>query len=283
MRRAATAADYSRRLMRVTEHIGANLDRRVELDELAKIACFSTFHFHRIYRAVMGETVHETGTRLRLQRAAGDLRSTERQMNEIARRAGYGSVAAFTRAFRTYYGAPPGAFRASEMGTEATGPTSGAGPILSAVEIRQLAPTRVIALRYVGAYPEIGRGFEMLRAWANPRGVIRSGAGALAVFYDDPAAVPEAELRADVCMMAGPEVEGDDLVRVTEIPGGRHAVLTYRGPYAGGEGPFQALFGQWLPASGEEPADTPHFERYMNDPMLNPPSELVTEVCLPLK
>jgi methylphosphotriester-DNA--protein-cysteine methyltransferase len=72
MNKPATVLDYSRRIERVARHIGAHLDQPLELGALAEVACFSPCHFHRIYRALSGETVAETIRRHRLHRAAGE-------------------------------------------------------------------------------------------------------------------------------------------------------------------------------------------------------------------
>ena len=67
------------------------------------------------------------------------------------------------------------------------------------------------------------------------------------------------------------------------LPAGRHAVLTFTGPYAGLQAAYDQLFGIWLPQSGETPADSPVFEVYLNSPMDTAPTDLVTEICLPLR
>ena len=73
MNRPVTRESYARRLNRVAEHIWAHLDAPLDLAQLAEVACLSPFHFHRIYRAMIGETVAETVSRLRLQRASMEL------------------------------------------------------------------------------------------------------------------------------------------------------------------------------------------------------------------
>jgi predicted transcriptional regulator YdeE len=45
---------------------------------------------------------------------------------------------------------------------------------------------------------------------------------------------------------------------------------------------YMWLFGTWLPQSGREAADAPVFEDYLNSPSQTPPSELLTDVYLPL-
>jgi AraC family transcriptional regulator len=98
--------EYLARIHRVQDHIERHLAEVLRLEDLARVACFSPFHFHRIYAAVTGETIHEFVSRLRLERAAGQLlRFPERSVTEIALDAGFGGSAAFARAFRAAYGA----------------------------------------------------------------------------------------------------------------------------------------------------------------------------------
>ena len=60
-------------------------------------------------------------------------------------------------------------------------------------------------------------------------------------------------------------------------------MLTYKGPYSGIHAAYHSLFGNWLPGSGEEPADQPCYEVYLNNPRDTAPEDLLTEICLPLK
>jgi AraC family transcriptional regulator len=75
--------------------------------------------------------------------------------------------------------------------------------------------------------------------------------------------------------------EGD--LRPLEIAGGRYAVTLHVGPYAELHFRYSWLYGTWLPQSGEEAADAPCIEEYLNDARLVPPSELRTEIWLPLR
>ena len=70
MAQPETTLDYGGRLERVLAYLADNLDRELDLDRLADVACFSPFHFHRIFHALQGETVAESVRRMRLHRAA---------------------------------------------------------------------------------------------------------------------------------------------------------------------------------------------------------------------
>lgn len=58
-----TQVDHEIRINRVFEYIYSNLDANLSLATIADIAFFSPFHFHRIFKAITGETINEYITR----------------------------------------------------------------------------------------------------------------------------------------------------------------------------------------------------------------------------
>lgn len=96
---------YWARLHRVTDHIDAHLFEPLTLEELARIACFSPHHFHRVFSAMVGETLHAYITRLRIEKAAsllvGDMRTP---VTTLAMDCGFSSPSVFARAFRAHFG-----------------------------------------------------------------------------------------------------------------------------------------------------------------------------------
>jgi AraC family transcriptional regulator len=269
-----TVEDYADRIERVHAYLAEHLDREIDLDRLAGVARFSPFHFHRIYHALQGETVAESVRRMRLHRAALDLIDGSVPIARIAARAGYGSQAAFTRAFRSAYGAPPAAYR-----------VSASGAFHGTVTIRRSEPIAVIARRHSGDYAEIGGTFERLRTAAIGRGWAGPATRYFGLYYDDPSATPVSAQRSDACLTvpAGVEVGGNPDLRPLTIAGGVHAVLLHVGPYAELHRAYTWLYREWLPSSSEEPADAPCAEEYLNDPRTTPPPELRTEIWLPLR
>ncbi|MHC4992157.1 MAG: helix-turn-helix domain-containing protein, partial [Planctomycetota bacterium] len=107
-----TQSDYTQRILRVLVHIQQNLDAALPLEDLAAVASFSPFHFHRVFRGMVGETVMQYVRRLRLERAAMRLKHTEQPVTTIAFEAGYEAHEAFTRAFHRAFGRSPSSFRA---------------------------------------------------------------------------------------------------------------------------------------------------------------------------
>lgn len=283
--KTATLHDYGRRVARAMAHLAANLDRTPPLEELAEVAAFSPYHFHRVYREIAGETPAETLARARLSRAAHELLRTALPIARIARHAGYGSAAAFTRAFRAAHGVPPGAYRArGGIGALArpAGPIE-EQPAMHAVTIREEPAMRLAVIAHRGAYTGIGAAFDRLMPWAGARGLIGPATRFIGLYFDDPGSVAEAALRSEAGLTVPPGTEGEGEVGIRDIPARRVACLRFQGPYAELEGAYAWLYGSWLPASGEEPADAPAMEDYLNDCRTLPPAEWLTEVMLPLR
>jgi AraC family transcriptional regulator len=281
----ATRLDYGRRIARAMALIAADPARNPGLDELAAAAAFSPFHFHRIYRELTGETPAETLARERLSRAAGMLVRGALPVAAVARRCGYGSAAAFTRAFRTAYGIPPASYRArGGIGAPLAPPiTTEQDTTMFEITIRDEPALRLAALPHRGPYGQIGTVFDRLMAWAGARNLIGPQTRFLGLYHDDPITVAEGDLRADACLTVPPGVAASEGVRLLDLPASRVAVLVFKGPYAELEDAYRWLYRDWLPASGEEPADQPPREDYLNDCRTLPPAEWLTAIMVPLK
>ena len=275
--------DIERRVLRVLDYIHDNPTGDLSLDALADVAAMSRFHWHRVYRAVIGETVAQTVRRRRLHLAAIALVQSDQPVPRIAESVGYDNPASFNRTFKDLYGVSPKAFR--DIGVlrapviqMPTGDTIMDYPI----EIREEPARRLAAMPHEGAYHEVNRAFERLAAVVGSRGLFPQAGHMVGVFYDDPSSVAEAELRSHAGLEMPDEVALDEPLETLNLPSGRHAVLRFTGPYVGLAQAYEQLYSQWLPASGEAPADHPSFEVYLNSPMDTAPDDLVTEICLPL-
>jgi len=274
---------YEPRLRRVIAHVYDHLDEPLDLDALAEIACLSPHHWHRIYHAMLGETLANTVKRLRLHRAAGRLAHSSMAVARVAEEAGYPNLQSFTRTFKAAFGMPPARYRAEgqhrefELGGEARDPAARFD-----IEVQQLAALPVLALEQRGSYMAIGRAFDLLFTRAAGLGLVRPGVRMLGVFFDDPTALPEASLRAWATLAGCVPPAGACELMQADLPSGPHAVLLHRGPYASMKAAYRWLYGEWLPHSGHEPASGPVIEEYLNSPRDTAPNDLLTRIHLPL-
>lgn len=295
----STLDDYKERMLRVLLYIQGHLDENLPLEKLARVAAFSPYHFHRIFRGMLGESVKEHIRRLRLERAAVRLKHSDSPITMIAFEAGYESHEAFTRAFKAMRGMTPSEFR-SRNGTypplssrtrvhyRERGEISGFEPHIPGgkpmdVKIETLEPMRVAFVRHIGPYKDCGPAWEKLCAHLGKKGLLGPDTRYIGLCHDDPEVTAADKIRYDACATVGEDFEAAGEIGVQEIEGGDYAVTTHLGPYDKLSETYAALFGQWLPASGRECRSAPSLEFYLNDPESTDPEDLVTDIYAPLE
>lgn len=293
--RPDTHAIYQERLLRVLVHVQNHLDEALCLEDLAEVACFSPYHFHRVFRGMVGESLMEYVRRLRLERAALRLKTTDQPVTRIAFEAGYETHEAFTRAFRAMFEDSPSGYRERQRSAD-TLPTAAPGsrathagvPAFTGgckmeVRIEQVQPIHVAFVRHVGPYAEVGAAWNKLCAWAGPRGLLGPGLLVLGLCHDDPEVTPPDRIRYDACIAVGDDVQPEGEIGIQDVAGGEYAVTVHRGPYERLADTYAAMCGQWMPGSGRQPRSSPSFEIYHNSPETTPPEQLITEVHVPLE
>jgi len=277
------AGSYEKRLMRVLEYIHANPAGDLSLDKLADVAAMSRFHWHRVFHAMTGETCAQATRRIRLHRAACWLVQTDDPVAEVAKNSGYPSAQSFTRAFGEVFGMSPGKFRKrGDLTSPFLQIRKGEYPVFP-VEILTANPRRLAAKAHKGPYPEIGAAFQQVASVFASRDLWPQAQGMLGMYYDDPSSVAPEDLHSHAGVIVGSDFDMPENLEEVAVPGGRMAVMHYKGPYAGLSAAYDYLFCDWLQKSGEELREAPSFEVYLNDPMDTAPDELLTDICVPLK
>lgn len=266
-----TADDYQRRLQRAQALIETKLDEDVNPIEAARAANFSLHHFHRIFRAQLGESVMEYTRRLRLERAARELRARDDRLLDVALRAGYQSHEAFTRAFTERFGVAPSAFREQPSARLAEWRREPEAPRLE-VRVQRFPQLQLVGMRHRGSYANVGETWVRLMTWALQ---FAPGARQYGLCPDDPAVTATEHLRFDACLAAS--VDHQDVTPL-HVEAGDWAVAVHRGPYSKLSETYLDLIGRWFPTSGYEPAIDAVVEHYLNDPRVTPEPELRTEV-----
>jgi len=293
-----TRSFYARAVQAAIEHIAQHLDDALELKSLARMACLSPFHFHRVFRGMVGETPLEFARRLRLERAAWRLRDKQRAITEIAFDAGYETHEAFTRAFRACYSASPSGFRlrkyprieiAAACGVhfDADGAIPAfiprnSGGLTMEVEIKDMPDLRVGTVRHVGPYNQIPKAFERLGAVAGPAGLLGHSNTMMAIYHDDPESTPQDQLRSDAALVIPEDAKLPEGLVEQHIAGGRYAKTVHVGPYEQLGDVWARFLGEWVPATGNRIADGVSYEIYTNTPGQVPKPELRTELYVPL-
>jgi AraC family transcriptional regulator len=309
-------AEYVRRVNRVLDYIRAHRGEELSLEQLASVASFSPFHFHRVFKSVVGENLREHIQRTRVEHAANTLVTRPHaDILEVALESGFNSASAFARAFRERFGMSASAWRractpgskpgepeskpgmADRKPGEAAAPgdaddafTSGddAGDAKEKtmdVKIETLPSYRVAYMRHIGPYAPAGISdvWHRLARWAGPRDLWSAERVCLGITHDNPHVTEPSKCRYDAALVvpAGFTATGD--VNVIDVPGGKYAIARFVGkPWEIGA-VWDRLFGEWLPPSGYQPDDRPMFERYRGEAFDKASGNFTCDVCAPVR
>ena len=231
--------------------------------EVARAAGASPFHFSRLYHALARETVFESLTRIRLQRAARRLcAEPNASVSEIGLAVGYATPSSFDKAFRGALGVSPSELRAAgprrrdvllEMlaARAKLEPARAALRLSRAPTFRTLPPQRIAYVREHGPYTEVAPiAWSKLRARIARSNVPITCTMALGAAHDDPVAVHEELLRYDAGVVCAPGERPPPGTHAAVLEGGVHAVFVHRGPYRYIEAAFDRIFRTWVARSG---------------------------------
>lgn len=298
----STAMEYRRRVCLAMNYISANLHAELSLEQIAKAASFSMFHFHRIFRAMVGETVSEFTRRVRLECAANHLLvRREDDITRVAMDCGFSSSQNFATAFRRHFGMTPSAFRNSKpantmskpqdaLSLRATYNPDTAFVDLTAeraqhmnAEVRDMPEYNVAYVRKMGPYGKetCSQAFGELAQWAGPRGYLASGT-MLGVYWDNPEVTPPEKCRVDACVSVPDDTAPEGQVGVQRISGGPYAVCHFEIQADSFQQIWDDAFA-WLVSHGYECDDKPCYERYHSTPEQHPEGKWVLDICIPLK
>jgi AraC family transcriptional regulator len=295
-------SEYAQRINRVIDYLRGNLHRPVKLAELADVACFSEFHFHRIFTAVSGETLNHFTNRLRLEKAARLLRYSEQSLTDIALDCGFSSSATFSRAFRSGYDTSPSQFRKSgeikkskirkELFPEDEYGLPMGAQEMSPEEKRAAFPVRLIDIpeRQV-AYIRVTNAFELERVlaalktvieWAKSQNVFSQGI-LFGMTVDDPHVTPKHLYRYEVCLASLLPFECREGMSKLKMPAMRYAAIEVSGDIHKVATAWDYLYRDWLINSAYEPEHAPALEVFLDKESATDWSHFELELCLPVR
>lgn len=280
---------YKERLEAVCDHVARHLDDDLSLEALSRVAGFSKYHFHRLFREMVGISLYQYTQLLRLKRASYELVfRPELTVLEIALQAGFESPEAFSRSFKRQFGQTPSAFRAApqwEPWHESYRFAMLTKGVPMNVKVIDFPETPVAALEHHGPPALLMETVQRFKEWRKTFGQSPVATSATyGVVYNDPEGVKPEDFRFDVCGAVTEEVAANPQgVTGKVIPGGRCATVTHLGSRDLIGDTVRALYRDWLPESGEELRDFPVYFHYVNLFPEVPECDLVTEVYLPLR
>ena len=280
--------------------IEQHLDQSIRLDDVAGASHFSSYHFHRIFHALVGETVNDYISRKRMERAVRMLMyKPDMSVSDIAVVGGFSSSANFAKAFKLYFGVSPSELRNYPTKSPGVDKESKIGKLYSkygkafkpqdlysqfVTQIAVFDPDKLEELLMKIkveemqdkpiAYLSSPKGYELNSVyatwdkvfhWAESKGINGDLSNKFAICHDNPVITPEDKCRYDAAVVIGPETKVSAPFHQSVIPGGKYAIVYYKDVSEKISNFITELCSNWFPDSGYEPDDYPPIFNYLND------------------
>lgn len=314
--------EYIKRINRVIDYLEEHYDHEHDLESLAKISHFSKYHFHRVFKGVIGEPLNKYIQRIRIEKAAHFLKyHHKKSITEIAIDCGFVNSASFSRAFKDHFGLSATEWRNGahiEFSKNRKGHSKDGNEVSKfwkdassssayidgsknitwkinmlnrndvTVEIKNINKINIAYIRHIGPFKgeteKWGSLFQKLISWGASRGLINcSDTQYFTVFRDELEITDFSKFKADVCISVEAETKADGDIGISHIAAGRYAVAQFEIDANEYEQAWQLIYSEWLPKSGFQPDERCCFERYLNDPKQHPKNKHIIEVYIPVK
>lgn len=271
----STKDDYIQSVCRVILYIEQNYNKELSLDELSKIASFSKYHFHRIFKSIVGESMGEYIRRVRLQSTTLQFK-TNQKITQIAMNIGYETNASFSKAFKKHFGITPKEFAKNaklKRGNKMIEP-----------KIVELKDMDILYVRRTGEYKKCSiEAWETLINYVGKEYFIKENVMMFGIGHDNPHVTQTDKLRYDACVSwVDKNIKPEGEIQSKIIDGGKYAMFLHKGAYTELINTYDGV-SDWIVESGVKLRDLPIVEKYLNkNPITCKPEDLRTEIYIPL-
>lgn len=281
-------------IQKVIYYIETHLDDGLELDKLAKIAGYSPYHFCRIFKIHIGESVMSYTIRLKLERAVREMMLADKSMIEIALDAGYKTPTGFLKAFKLRFNTTPTNYRQGTLvqlnrykDIKMNKPEVVIREAVDVVFTRELGEYKKSAdiawKRLSEQLNSLEKKFEE-HPPQSPMKIDPNEGEALGICHDDPKVTDEKNIRYD----AAHAWDKEDVTELKNygfetkrVAGGKYAKVDYLG-ISNGEDAWYGLYA-WIEKNGYSFRDEPPFEKYLNGATERDFEKLKVEVYVPIE
>ena len=292
------------RLNTAITFIEENLSEKLTLEIVAEKAHFSPFHFHRLFKIIVNETVNTFINRKRIEKAAAYLlHQKEKNSTEIAEKVGFSNLSSFSKSFKKFYGISPNKFKeeSPDKYSKISKTESKIGKVTITFEqyicninnalnwlkmktnpeIKKVPRLDLASISHKGKMEAIGSVYNKLVKWATPKGLMNEQTRMLTIYHDSPKITDPNNLRMSACIVLNDPIELDGEVNLkilspTKCIVSRLEITPYEFQQA-----WESSFA-FIVENGYKKSEIDPFEIYYNNAAEHPENKFIVDLCIPI-
>ncbi len=277
---------YRHRIELVMQYITDNLDKEIDILTLSTISGFSSFHFHRIIKAYIGESIGAFIVRTRVETAARLLLYSSMSVSDIAYRVGYNVPTSLTKAFVKHYGISPTQYRRSRKPIVKNGYSSEGESMMQTYRVVELPSTNIIYIGSRGHYRErhYFPTYTKLLGELKRQGKVTDNIAYLGIFYNNPNVTCDDNLYNIIGITTQQDVEPNGNIEVKRLLGGKYIVFTFNDKLSKLDDTYNRIYSAILVSELFCLRDSYGFERYEDNlGDIKPNSKIKIEIHIPIE
>lgn len=283
-RKTVTSRDYQERVNETLFCIHSDIHENHSVEALSSRVALSPFHFNRVFKEIVGESIHAYIKRVKLEHAANALLfNPQATITQILQEVGFSSNASFTQAFKELFGVTPTKWR--EIDQANTRHDFTFSPESLHVKL-MTQPSRYVAyVRHKGYDKSIKMAWHKLQAWANAHHIDFTQQRMIGLHHSNPRFVEASQCHYVACLELpiGHKYFRSGEIGVMKIPEMFCAVFHLKGIYGDLKKYMDAIYHEWLPQSAYEKVALPSFALYEENHFMNENETFVLDFCVPIK
>ncbi len=276
---------YNEKLNVIVEYIHNHLDSKIDIKTLAELSNFSPYHFHRISKALLGESIGAYISRTRIETAAKMIRYTNLDIETIAYNVGFETPSSLSKKFKNHFGISPTEYRKDKSYNLKLNQKMDKSLNIKKPKIITIEDKQCLYYRMQGAYQTLDYQGAWPKLWAEVKAqkLFTKGIEHLGLPYDDPKVTEEGKTRYDACLVIHKAAKPSGEIGVKTLKGGKFAVFLYQGSYSYFADVYDYMFNDWLLNTDYQLREAPIREKYISNPERTEEHKLKTEFYIPIK
>lgn len=288
MKKLSTNKSHFEQINLALVYVHNNFDSNITAEDLAKVSGYSIFHFHRIFKDIVGQSVNDYIRNTRLEKTSNLLLYNQHKtIEQISLESGFSTATSFSAAFKKKFGMTPKQWRKGGYEKKSIDDKTlievennieiGTPKIVKESEIPMMY------MRVHGYKKDVSEIWKKMTAWADEMGLLEKPHRYIGLFHNHPSFTPYDNARYLACIQTTSNTFRSGNIGKCVISNGRFAKFNFYCKHDELYKMMHLAYMKWLPNSDYEVRNFPAYVEYKNPEKLLSNGVLEIDFYMPIQ